>query len=75
MVRQGSVTTKPRRAAAFDEGIIFALLQRRPLFRSPQPFLVYVGFILAALLIYTHRANIGRLRVGTESRVPLPWAK
>ncbi|GAC1378366.1 MAG: hypothetical protein NVSMB30_26270 [Hymenobacter sp.] len=26
---------------------------------------------LAALLIYTHRANIGRLRTGTESRVPL----
>jgi glycerol-3-phosphate acyltransferase PlsY len=31
--------------------------------------------VLAALLIYTHRANIGRLRSGTESRVPLPWAK
>ena len=28
-----------------------------------------------ALLIYTHRANIGRLRAGTESRVPMPWDK
>jgi glycerol-3-phosphate acyltransferase PlsY len=30
--------------------------------------------VLAAMLIYTHRANIGRLRAGTESRVPL-WGK
>ena len=39
--------------------------------RPAQPFMVYVGFVLAALLIYTHRANIGRLRSGTESRVPM----
>jgi glycerol-3-phosphate acyltransferase PlsY len=31
--------------------------------------------VLAALLIYTHRANLGRLRHGTESKVPLPWKK
>ncbi|GAB3581463.1 glycerol-3-phosphate acyltransferase [Hymenobacter daeguensis] len=61
--------------ASMTAGVCFALLQLLPQFRPAQPFLVYVGFGLAALLIYTHRANIGRLRSGTESRVPLPWAK
>ena len=61
--------------ASMTAGVCFALLQLLPQFRPAQPFLVYVGFVLAALLIYTHRANIGRLRAGTESRVPLPWAK
>ncbi|MDB5236870.1 MAG: acyl-phosphate glycerol 3-phosphate acyltransferase [Hymenobacter sp.] len=57
--------------ASMTAGLTFALLQLLPQFRPAQPFMVYVGFVLAALLIYTHRANIGRLRSGTESRVPL----
>ena len=57
--------------ASMTAGVTFALLQLLPQFRPAQPFMVYVGFVLAALLIYTHRANIGRLRSGTESRVPL----
>jgi glycerol-3-phosphate acyltransferase PlsY len=57
--------------SSMTAGVVFALLQLTPWFAPPQPFLIYVGFILAALLIYTHRANIGRLRAGTESRVPL----
>ena len=57
--------------ASMTAGLAFALLQLLPQFRPTQPFMVYVGFVLAALLIYTHRANIGRLRSGTESRVPL----
>ena len=57
--------------ASMSAGITFALLQLLPQFRPTQPFMVYVGFVLAALLIYTHRANIGRLWSGTESRVPL----
>ncbi|UOQ97529.1 glycerol-3-phosphate 1-O-acyltransferase PlsY [Hymenobacter sp. 5317J-9] len=57
--------------ASMTAGVSFALLQLLPPFRPQQPFMVYVGFVLAALLIYTHRANIGRLRAGTESRVPL----
>ena len=57
--------------ASMTAGVTFALLQLLPQFRPAQPFMVYVGFVLAALLIYTHRANIGRLRAGTESRVPL----
>ena len=63
--------------ASMTAGVTFALLQLLPMkpFHPDQPFLLYVGFVLAALLIYTHRANIGRLRSGTESRVPLPWAK
>jgi glycerol-3-phosphate acyltransferase PlsY len=60
--------------ASMTAGVAFALLQLTPAFRPAQPFLVVVGFVLAALLIYTHRANIGRLRAGTESRVPL-WGK
>ena len=61
--------------ASMTAGVAFALLQLLPLFQPAQSFMVYVGFVLAVLLIYTHRANIGRLRAGTESRVPLPWAK
>ncbi|GAB2949355.1 glycerol-3-phosphate 1-O-acyltransferase PlsY [Hymenobacter coalescens] len=61
--------------SSMTAGVTFALLQLTPWFAPPQDFLIYVGFVLAALLIYTHRANIGRLRAGTESRVPLPWAK
>ena len=57
--------------ASMSAGVTFALLQLLPQVRPAQPFMVYVGFVLAALLIYTHRANIGRLRAGTESRVPL----
>ncbi|HEX8506554.1 MAG TPA: glycerol-3-phosphate 1-O-acyltransferase PlsY [Hymenobacter sp.] len=57
--------------ASMTAGVSFALLQLLPPFRPAQPFMVYVGFVLAALLVYTHRANIGRLRSGTESRVPL----
>ncbi len=60
--------------ASMTAGVAFALLQLLPAFRPAQPFMVGVGFVLAALLIYTHRANIGRLRAGTESRVPL-WGK
>lgn len=62
--------------ASMTAGVAFALLQVLPWrpFKPEQPFLIGVGFGLAALLIYTHRANIGRLRAGTESRVPL-WGK
>jgi glycerol-3-phosphate acyltransferase PlsY len=61
--------------ASMTAGVTFALLQLLPQFRPAQPFLVWVGFAVAALLIYTHRANIGRLRAGTESRVPMPWER
>ena len=61
--------------ASMTAGVTFALLQLLPQFRPAQPFLVYVGFLVAALLIYTHRANIGRLRAGTEGRVPMPWER
>lgn len=57
--------------ASMTAGVAFALLQLLPPFRPANSVLVGVGFVLAALLIYTHRANIGRLRAGTESRVPL----
>ncbi len=61
--------------ASMTAGLAFALLQLLPAFRPAQPLLLWVGFAIAALLVYTHRANIGRLRAGTESRVPMPWAR
>ena len=33
--------------------------------------MAYADLVLAALFAHGHRANIGRLRSGTESRVPL----
>ena len=57
--------------ASMTAGLAFALLQLLPPFRPANSVLVGVGFVLAALLVYTHRANIGRLRAGTEGRVPL----
>ena len=61
--------------SSMTAGVAFALLQLLPQFRPQNQLLVWFGFILAGLLIYTHRANIGRLRAGTESKVPLPWKK
>ncbi|UOQ66779.1 glycerol-3-phosphate 1-O-acyltransferase PlsY [Hymenobacter volaticus] len=61
--------------SSMTAGVTFALLQLLPAFRPQNPLLLWFGFVLAALLIYTHRANIGRLRAGTESRVPLPWKR
>ncbi|TYZ07062.1 glycerol-3-phosphate 1-O-acyltransferase PlsY [Hymenobacter lutimineralis] len=61
--------------SSMTAGVAFALLQLLPAFRPQHPLLLWFGFVLAALLIYTHRANIGRLRAGTESRVPMPWDK
>jgi len=55
-------------------GVAFAFLQLLPAFRPANSLQIWFGFLLAAMLIYTHRANIGRLRAGTESRVPL-WGK
>ncbi|MFD2783871.1 glycerol-3-phosphate 1-O-acyltransferase PlsY [Hymenobacter rubripertinctus] len=61
--------------SSMTAGLTFALLQLLPAFRPANSLLLWFGFVLAALLIYTHRANIGRLRAGTESRVPMPWDK
>lgn len=33
------------------------------------PWIVGFGVLVAALVVYTHRVNIGRLRTGTESKV------
>ena len=67
-------TTRYVSLSSMTAGLAFALLQLLPPFRPANPLQVWFGFLLAAMLIYTHRANIGRLRAGTESRVPL-WGK
>lgn len=61
--------------SSMTAGLTFALLQLLPAFRPDNSLLLWFGFVLAVLLVYTHRANIGRLRAGTESRVPMPWDK
>jgi len=69
-------TTRYVSLSSMSAGVAFALLQLLPVapFRPANPLQIWFGFLLAAMLIYTHRANIGRLRAGTESRVPL-WGK
>lgn len=67
-------TTRYVSLSSMTAGVAFAFLQFLHL-DGPIPQLqIWFGFVLAAMLIYTHRANIGRLRAGTESRVPL-WGK
>lgn len=63
--------------SSMTAGVAFALLQLLPWkpFRPDIPLQVWCGFAVAGLLVYTHRANIERLRSGTESRVPMPWAR
>lgn len=68
-------TTQYVSLSSMTAGVTFALLQLLPAFRPQNPLLLWFGFIVAGLLIYTHRANIGRLRAGTESKVPLPWKR
>jgi len=67
-------TTRYVSLSSMTAGVAFALLQLLPAFRPANSLQIGFGFVLAAMLIYTHRANIGRLRAGTESRVPL-WGK
>ncbi|QKG57234.1 glycerol-3-phosphate 1-O-acyltransferase PlsY [Hymenobacter sp. BRD128] len=67
-------TTRYVSLSSMTAGVAFALLQLLPTFRPVNSLQVWFGFLLALMLIYTHRANIGRLRAGTESRVPL-WGK
>ena len=69
-------TTRYVSLSSMSAGVAFALLQLLPVapFRPANPLQIWFGFLLAAMLIYTHRANIGRLRAGTESRVPV-WGK
>jgi glycerol-3-phosphate acyltransferase PlsY len=67
-------TTRYVSLSSMTAGVAFAFLQFLHL-DGPIPQLqIWFGFVLAAMLVYTHRANIGRLRAGTESRVPL-WGK
>ncbi|TAK54299.1 MAG: glycerol-3-phosphate acyltransferase, partial [Gammaproteobacteria bacterium] len=42
------------------------------LLRSPAP-LVTFGFLMAALLVWTHRSNIARMRAGNENRARRLW--
>jgi glycerol-3-phosphate acyltransferase PlsY len=67
-------TTRYVSLSSMSAGVAFAFLQLLPAFRPVNSLQIWFGFVLAAMLIYTHRANIGRLRAGTESRVPL-WGK
>jgi acyl phosphate:glycerol-3-phosphate acyltransferase len=39
------------------------------LFGPRDPWLIGFGLLVTALVLYTHRQNIGRLRAGTESKV------
>ena len=67
-------TTRYVSLSSMTAGGAFAFLQFLHLDEPVSTLQLVFGFLLAAMLIYTHRANIGRLRAGTESRVPL-WGK
>jgi glycerol-3-phosphate acyltransferase PlsY len=54
--------------SAFALAVSIALSDRRP--RAP---LLTYGILVAALILFTHRANIARMRAGTESRARRLW--
>jgi glycerol-3-phosphate acyltransferase PlsY len=37
--------------------------------------LLVLAFLLCAFLIYKHKTNIGRLKTGTENKIPAFWKK
>jgi acyl phosphate:glycerol-3-phosphate acyltransferase len=49
----------------------YPLLMFIPEFRPENPVLNIVGFVLCILVIWTHRENIQRLRMGSESKIYL----
>ena len=51
--------------------LIFPLLLQFGVFGKEDPILIYFGFIISFLVIFTHRKNIGRIISGTENRMYL----
>jgi acyl phosphate:glycerol-3-phosphate acyltransferase len=58
-------------------GLAFPLFLLTPRFYqySPSKFLVAFGFVLFALLVFTHRKNIKRILAGQESKANLKFNK
>lgn len=48
--------------------VIFALLRREPIFEDRTPLLIF-AVVTAGLIVFRHRANIRRLRDGTEPKL------
>jgi len=48
--------------------ITLGLIRRWPIFDAQLPFLIFT-LLIPTLIIYKHRANISRLRAGTELRI------
>ena len=51
--------------------LIIGTMRGWPVFESQLPLLIF-GVLMALLIIYKHRANIARLRAGTENRITMP---
>jgi glycerol-3-phosphate acyltransferase PlsY len=51
--------------------LVFPLLLQFGVFGKELPILIYFGFIISFLVIFTHRKNIGRIISGTENRMYL----
>lgn len=49
--------------------IAFPLLLLLPRFHPEEPLLIVFGFLLSAMVVLTHKKNIGRLLQGQESKV------
>ena len=47
--------------------VIIGLALGWPIFREQSPLLAF-SILIPAMIIYKHRANIARLRAGTENR-------
>lgn len=58
-------------ASMVSAGAVAVAIAASPPTRSP-PLLVFAA-LAALLIVYTHRANIGRMRAGTESRARRLW--
>jgi glycerol-3-phosphate acyltransferase PlsY len=51
--------------------LLFPILLSLGVFGAVEPAIIYFGFFIAALVVFTHRMNIVRIFLGTENRMYL----
>jgi glycerol-3-phosphate acyltransferase PlsY len=61
--------------SSMTAAVAFPLLLLLPKFRPEEPLLLVFGVLLAMMVVFTHKKNITRLRLGQESKANIPIFK